>query len=293
MARSSPTRSTFPRRSSRRRRARKRRKQPAKRRIPARPEGREEERRVGGEAGGRLVATGRHIGCGFAGRAVSGVRGRPVEEPFAEAMICRPGHDQRRKGHRPGRRDDGFEVRSAVQAARLGDAGPGTAYLSLAIVGADGEMVNNLLVNGSRPGRPSITITDPNGKVVATGNFEYGSGFTCRYPWRVPSKLARRVPRAREDGGRTVCRRGFGTDGAQEVGPIRLSACRGRSAARVITDRRLGQGCPPFGKRDECQQEHRLAYFSDKRNTHIEVLHLGAQCVCPTAWPDHPEQAQP
>ena len=51
---------------------------------------------------------------------------------------------------------------------------PTTARLSLAIVGADGEVVSNLIINGRRPEKPKVTITDPDGKVAAEGNFEYG-----------------------------------------------------------------------------------------------------------------------
>ncbi len=51
---------------------------------------------------------------------------------------------------------------------------PGTAYLSLVIQGTDSEIVSYMMVNGNRPGKPKITITDPKGKVVVEGNFEYG-----------------------------------------------------------------------------------------------------------------------
>jgi hypothetical protein len=50
----------------------------------------------------------------------------------------------------------------------------GVAYLSLVIEGTDGEKVSYLMVNGRRPERPKITITDPKDKVVVEGNFEYG-----------------------------------------------------------------------------------------------------------------------
>ncbi|MBN2578787.1 MAG: hypothetical protein JXB10_07330 [Pirellulales bacterium] len=51
---------------------------------------------------------------------------------------------------------------------------PGTAHLALYIVGADGETVSNLYVNGRRPPKPKITITDPQDEVVQQGAFEYG-----------------------------------------------------------------------------------------------------------------------
>lgn len=51
---------------------------------------------------------------------------------------------------------------------------PGTAHLSLVIQGTDSEVVSYMMVNGNRPGKPKITITDPKGKVVVEGNFEYG-----------------------------------------------------------------------------------------------------------------------
>ena len=49
-----------------------------------------------------------------------------------------------------------------------------TAHLGLAIVGAEGEVVSNLVLNGRRPEKPKITITGAKGKVVAQGDFEYG-----------------------------------------------------------------------------------------------------------------------
>ena len=50
----------------------------------------------------------------------------------------------------------------------------GTANLGLTIVGAEGEVVSNLILNGRRPETPKINITDPDDEVVARGNFEYG-----------------------------------------------------------------------------------------------------------------------
>jgi hypothetical protein len=46
--------------------------------------------------------------------------------------------------------------------------------LGLSLVGVGGEACSNLVVNGARPPKPAFTITDPEGKVVVSGNFEYG-----------------------------------------------------------------------------------------------------------------------
>ncbi len=46
--------------------------------------------------------------------------------------------------------------------------------LSMSLVGSAGEQCTNMTVKGSRPSKPEFTITDPDGKVVQTGNFEYG-----------------------------------------------------------------------------------------------------------------------
>jgi len=51
---------------------------------------------------------------------------------------------------------------------------PGTANLELLILGSQGEVVSNLYVNGRRPPKPELTITDAKGEIVQTGNFEYG-----------------------------------------------------------------------------------------------------------------------
>ncbi len=50
----------------------------------------------------------------------------------------------------------------------------GMLSLGMDIVGAGGEVCDNLLVNGGRPGKPSFTITTPDGETVAQGSFEYG-----------------------------------------------------------------------------------------------------------------------
>ena len=59
-------------------------------------------------------------------------------------------------------------------AAKLAYVHEGKAEISLAITGADGEVVSNLYINGHRPPKPKIKITGPDGKTVAEGDFEYG-----------------------------------------------------------------------------------------------------------------------
>ena len=46
--------------------------------------------------------------------------------------------------------------------------------LEMQLVGVSGEGCTNMLVKGGRPGKPDFTITDPDGKVVQQGSFEYG-----------------------------------------------------------------------------------------------------------------------
>ena len=48
------------------------------------------------------------------------------------------------------------------------------AQLGMTLVGSVGEMVTNMMVNGSRPSKPEFTIKDPKGEVVQSGSFEYG-----------------------------------------------------------------------------------------------------------------------
>jgi len=63
-----------------------------------------------------------------------------------------------------------------VDASRTAASGSGskqTAYLSLSLVGAGGELVSDLRVNGSRPKEPEFTITSAEEK-VAQGKFRYG-----------------------------------------------------------------------------------------------------------------------
>lgn len=51
---------------------------------------------------------------------------------------------------------------------------PGMANLQLVIQGSQGEVVSNLFINGKRPGKSELTITDPKDEVVQSGSFEYG-----------------------------------------------------------------------------------------------------------------------
>lgn len=53
-------------------------------------------------------------------------------------------------------------------------AGSSTASLGMALIGSGGERCSGIYVNGSRPPAPEFTITDPDGKEVQTGKFEYG-----------------------------------------------------------------------------------------------------------------------
>jgi len=54
-----------------------------------------------------------------------------------------------------------------------GSSGNRTASLGLSLVGAGGEIVNDIMVNGSRPKVPEFTITSAEEK-VAQGKFRYG-----------------------------------------------------------------------------------------------------------------------
>ncbi|HEX2972798.1 MAG TPA: hypothetical protein VHP11_10720, partial [Tepidisphaeraceae bacterium] len=59
------------------------------------------------------------------------------------------------------------------------------------IVGAAGEEYSPAANhNGSQVPAPKIKIYDEKGEVLASGDFQYGGGGTCRYSWRVPKKFA-------------------------------------------------------------------------------------------------------
>jgi hypothetical protein len=61
------------------------------------------------------------------------------------------------------------------QVSASGSFQPGGALpLGLSLVGVGGEVCSSLTVDGGRPPKPTFTITDPDGKVVQQGNFEYG-----------------------------------------------------------------------------------------------------------------------
>ena len=49
-----------------------------------------------------------------------------------------------------------------------------TLYLEMEIADSTGALVTNMSINGGRPGKPKIKITDPDGKTVIEGDFEYG-----------------------------------------------------------------------------------------------------------------------
>ena len=64
----------------------------------------------------------------------------------------------------------GPPYRTVLAVERYND----TTYLALRLHGADEEVVSDLTVNGRVPAKPTFTITDPKGAVVAQGDFEYG-----------------------------------------------------------------------------------------------------------------------
>jgi hypothetical protein len=55
-----------------------------------------------------------------------------------------------------------------------GPAGQKMAQLGMTLVGSTGEVCSNMIVGGTRPGKPEFTIKDPDGKEVEKGSFEYG-----------------------------------------------------------------------------------------------------------------------
>lgn len=59
------------------------------------------------------------------------------------------------------------QVTAAMQSAEQ-------VSLGMSLVGIGGEICSNLIVDGGRPAKPAFTITDPDGKVVERGTFEYG-----------------------------------------------------------------------------------------------------------------------
>jgi len=64
--------------------------------------------------------------------------------------------------------------------------------LVLSLVGKGGELCTNLQMDGRRLENPSLTIRDPEGKVVHEGQFRLGpGGFSPVHFWQVPSRLAK------------------------------------------------------------------------------------------------------
>ncbi|NLE39967.1 MAG: hypothetical protein GX621_18270, partial [Pirellulaceae bacterium] len=49
-----------------------------------------------------------------------------------------------------------------------------TLYIEMEIADSTDALVTNMSINGGRPGKPKIKITDPDGKTVVEGDFEYG-----------------------------------------------------------------------------------------------------------------------
>jgi hypothetical protein len=56
----------------------------------------------------------------------------------------------------------------------MNQKGEKVAALQMSLVGSAGEQCTNLMVDSGRPSKPHFTITDPQGKVVEQGDFEYG-----------------------------------------------------------------------------------------------------------------------
>ncbi|MEN6449353.1 MAG: hypothetical protein ABFC96_02585 [Thermoguttaceae bacterium] len=65
----------------------------------------------------------------------------------------------------------GPPFKPVVTAFPMGD---GQMRLQLSLVGSAGEICSNMIVDGSRPPKPRLTITDSKGKIVEQGDFEYG-----------------------------------------------------------------------------------------------------------------------
>ena len=68
-----------------------------------------------------------------------------------------------------------------VQSKTLPDKDREVIRLSMSLVGAANEVCTNLMVSGDRPPAPKFTVKTPDGKVVLSGDFEYG----CRLHLRV------------------------------------------------------------------------------------------------------------
>jgi hypothetical protein len=69
----------------------------------------------------------------------------------------------------------GPPYKPVVTASNAGQPkGAGQLALEMALVGSGGEVCAYLMCNGDRPAKPKFTITDPQGKVVQKGSFEYG-----------------------------------------------------------------------------------------------------------------------
>ena len=66
----------------------------------------------------------------------------------------------------------GAPYKPVVTAQNYGD--PKQVNLAMSLVGSAGETVTTLMVEGGTPPKPEFTITDPEGKVVQQGSFEYG-----------------------------------------------------------------------------------------------------------------------
>jgi hypothetical protein len=83
-------------------------------------------------------------------KAVQVVEGETVEMPF------------------------GPPYKPVVKAIPVTQENKKVTRLSLTLVGMGGENCSNLMVDGKRPPKPEFAITDPDGKEVQTGSFEYG-----------------------------------------------------------------------------------------------------------------------
>lgn len=64
-----------------------------------------------------------------------------------------------------------YKPRVTIAPYRMGN---GQASLEMSLIGSTGEICTNLTLDGRRPPKPEFTITDPKGKVVDEGDFDYG-----------------------------------------------------------------------------------------------------------------------